>query len=367
MRLLRALACALSLAPTCVIAPAHADDVQADERSALDDWSFIPIVFYTPETAFGFGAAVIHSFDPSDGGTSRLSTLAAGVIATTREQLILRLEPEIHLADATLQGQLRFQRFPTRFFDDGAALGDEGEPFDELALISHMDVRYRLGAADGPLADLSGGLRCEVRWARVTDLEEGGVLDAEDPLGLRPWVGFGCGPVLAWDSRDDVRNPRRGVYAQLRLVAQTALYGESFTALTSDLDLRLFTDLGHRHVLATQLAWRSTAGELPFQLWPRLGGSNHHRGWFDGHLRGQHSLLAQVEWRFPLVGKLGATVFGSLGQAFDDFTEVSFDGLRFAGGAGLRFLLNERQQISLRLDLAWGSGFAAYVDVLEAF
>lgn len=338
-----------------------------DEGSVLDNWSFIPIVFYTPETAVGFGAAVIHSFSASDLGTAHLSTVAGGLIATTRGQLILRLEPEIHFDDVSLLGLVRFQRYPTRFFEDGARLWDEGEPYDELALMSHMDVRYRLGAVDGPLHDLAGGLRCEVRWNRVTETEAEGAFETADPIGLAPWVAMGCGPVLAWDSRDDTRSPTRGIYAQVRTLGVLSLFGDSFKALATDLDLRGYVDLGARHVLATQLALRTTLGDLPYQIWPRLGGSNLHRGWFEGHLRGQHSLLAQLEWRFPIVGKVGAVVFGSAGQAFDRFSDVSARGLRFAAGAGLRFLLNQRQQINLRLDLAWGNGLAVYVDVLEAF
>lgn len=347
--------------------PPGAHEAPHESAGAFDDWSFIPIIFYTPETQFGFGAAAIYSFNASDNGSAPLSTLGGGVIVTSQGQVMVKVEPDIRFDDVLVQGTVRFQRFPTRFFRDGALMGDEGEPFDELSLITHIDIRYRLGAVDSPLADLSAGLRCDVRWNRVTEVVADGAFEGRDPLGLTPWVGMGCGPVLAWDTRDDVRYPTRGLYAQARLAGFFALYGESFTAFMTDIDVRHYADLGAHHVLATQLALRSTVGDLPYQLWPRLGGPNLHRGWFDGHLRGRHTLLLQVEWRFPVVWKIGATVFGSVGQAFDRFDELSPSALRFAGGAGLRFLLNKRQNVNLRLDLAWGNGFAVYVDVLEAF
>lgn len=342
-------------------------DSDPDAPDALDDWSFIPVVFYTPETAFGLGAAVIHSFNPTTRPTTQLSTFAAGMIVTTDGQVVLRFEPDIRFDDVFMQGLIRFQRYPTLYFPDGGHPGDLGERFDELAFISNMDVRFRLGQPDSPLGDLSGGVRCDVRWNDVTELTPDGDLATADPIGLDPYVALGCGPVLAYDTRDDVRQPTRGLYAQARLSGFVALYGESFTSLVADLDLRAYVDLGQRHVLASQLALRSTLGDLPYQLLPRLGGSSLHRGWFEGHLRDQNTLLLQLEWRFPLFWKLGATVFASAGQAFDGFDELSPSGLRFAAGAGLRFFLNQRQKVNLRLDLAWGSGFAVYVDVLEAF
>jgi len=341
--------------------------VDPDSPDALDDWSFIPVVFYTPETSVGFGAAVIHSFNPSTSGLAQLSTLAVGLIATTEGQVVVRVEPDIRFDDVLMQGVLRFQRYPTHFFPDGGHPGDDGERFDELAFITHMDIRYRLGAPDTALVDLAGGLRCDVRWGDVTDTVPDGLLASADPLGLDPFVAAGCGPILAYDTRDDVRSPSSGLYAQARLAGFFALYGDSFTALLADLDLRAYVDLGNRHVLASQFALRSTLGTLPFQMTPRLGGSTQHRGWFEGHLRDQSTLLLQLEWRFPLVWKFGATVFASAGQAFDRFDAISADSLRFAAGAGLRFFLNERQKVNLRLDVAWGSGLAVYVDVLEAF
>jgi len=338
-----------------------------DAPDALDDWSFIPVVFYTPETSFGFGAAVIHSFNPTTSPTTQLSTMAAGVIVTTEGQVVVRLEPDFRFDDVFMQGVVRFQRYPTRFFPGGGHPGDPGEPYDELAFISNMDVRYRLGPIGSTLEHLSGGVRCDVRWNEVTEVTADGDFVTADPLGLDPYAALGCGPVLAFDTRDDVRLPSRGLYMQTRLAGFVGLYGESFTTLVGDLDLRAYVDLGKRHVLASQLVLRATLGDLPYQLLPRLGGSSLHRGWFEGHLRDQNTLLLQFEWRFPLVWKLGATVFASAGQAFDRFSELSPDGLRFAVGAGLRFFLNQRQKVNLRLDLAWGSGFAAYVDVLEAF
>ncbi|MCC6619723.1 MAG: BamA/TamA family outer membrane protein [Deltaproteobacteria bacterium] len=358
-------------APPDVPAPAASGDGEGAApgdggASALDDWSVIPILFYTPETSLGFGVAVIHSFDASS-GPSPLSTLGAGVIVTAEEQLILRLQPDVRFDDALLQGAVRFQRYPTRFFGPDADPDDEGEPFDELAFWSTLDARYRLGRTGTPWEAVSVGARCDVHWNEVTAVEDGGRLAREAPLGVDPLVGLGCGPVVAWDTRDDVRLPSRGALIEARVMAWTALYGDPFIAAAGEVDVRGYLELGAGHVLAGHLRVRTVAGELPFQLLPRLGGSNEMRGWFEGHLRARSTFLAQLEWRLPLFWKLGAAVFASAGQAFPRWRDFGWDGMRFAGGAGLRYLLNVRQSVRVRFDVAWGSDLAAYVDVLESF
>ena len=50
-----------------------------------------------------------------------------------------------------------------------------------------------------------------------------------------------------------------------------------------------------------------------------------------------------------------------------DLADVSLDKLRAGGGVGLRYLLSRRQDVTVRFDIAWGNGFGAYFDVLEAF
>ncbi|MFO0747112.1 MAG: BamA/TamA family outer membrane protein [Myxococcota bacterium] len=330
------------------------------EPSTWDDWSFIPILFYTPETSLGFGAAVVHSFDPTH-GRAPLSTLAGGVIVTAAEQLIARIEPDLRFERVIFHGIVRAQRYPTRFFAAGAHPDDPGEPYDEATLLGSLDTRYLLSPAFGL------GARCDFQWNELLHLRHGGLLDSSPVLGKDPWFAAGCGPVLAIDTRDDVRLPTRGTYAEVRALAWTSLTGEAFDALQSDLDVRTFAPLGRGHVLAAQLRLRITAGEVPFQLLPRLGGSNLLRGWFEGHLRDHNAVLAQLEWRFPIVWKVGAAVFASLGEAFHRFDTFTPSDLRLGVGAGLRLLVNKKQSVSVRFDLAYGSDISAYVDVLEAF
>jgi len=337
------------------------DDQGIQARSWLDDWSILPVLFYSPETEIGLGLAVIRSLELPEGNPT-VSTIAVGVIYTTREQFIARLEPDLRFGDdAFVHAIVRYQRFPTRFFDEGAHPGDAGEPFDERSLFGHLDGRLATGGK------VRAGLRWEYRYNVVTEHVAGGALERSGHAGLGSYFASGLGPAVSLDTRDDPRGPRHGVLAELRAVGFSAFTGADFDALQVGLELRGYLHLGHGHVLAGEVHGQLTAGDVPFQLLPRLGGANHLRGWYEGHLRNRHALLGQLEWRFPLGSRFGGAAFFALGQAVPHLGALSLERVRAGGGLGLRYLLNRRQNVSIRLDLAWGSGFGAYFDVLEAF
>lgn len=104
-----------------------------------------------------------------------------------------------------------------------------------------------------------------------------------------------------------------------------------------------------------------------------MGGSNIMRGYFKGRFRDRNQIATQIEYRFlPLklsfTDRIGATVFTSVGEVFDDWNEIEMKNLKWAAGAGARFLLFQQKDIFLRFDYAFtrdGSNF--YISIGEAF
>ena len=47
--------------------------------------------------------------------------------------------------------------------------------------------------------------------------------------------------------------------------------------------------------------------------------------------------MNDAEYRFPIVGPFGGTVFADVGNVFAD-TKVNFDNLRYGFGSGLRYV-----------------------------
>jgi hypothetical protein len=342
-------------------APDDPNQPEPEGVSWLDDWSLLPVLFYSPETDVGIGLAVIRSLAlPEDNPI--VSTLALGVIYTTKAQFITRFEPDLRFGDdGFVHAVVSYQRYPTRFFAEGAHPDDPGEPYDERSLSGHLDGRLAVAGK------VRAGLRWEYRHNVLTDFVSGGVLERSGLPGLGSYFVSGLGPVLSLDTRDDPRRPTCGLLLELRMIQFGPITGADSDALQVGAEVRGYLDLKRGHVLAAEVHGRLTAGDLPFQLLPTLGGPNHLRGWYQGHLRGRHALLAQLEWRFPLVWRIGGAAFFALGEAVPSLEDLSLERIRAGGGVGLRYLLNKKQNVTIRLDLAWGSGFGAYVDVLEAF
>ena len=55
-------------------------------------------------------------------------------------------------------------------------------------------------------------------------------------------------------------------------------------------------------------------GDLPFQLYPALGGAYLFRGWFLGRLRDRVLLAGEAEYRVPLSTRWALVAFGALGR-----------------------------------------------------
>ena len=97
------------------------------------------------------------------------------------------------------------------------------------------------------------------------------------------------------------------------------------------------------------------------------------RGYYFGRFRDRNQLAAQAEYRmlplpFRFTKRWGATVFGSAGTVFKDFDELTIRDFKWAGGAGLRFLLFPKKDIFTRLDFAFtNESKGIYIFIGEAF
>ncbi len=325
-----------------------------------DAWSILPMVFYLPETSLGVGIAVIHTFDlgaPSEPNSSVL----AGFIYTFEGQMIARIEPDLRVGRLSARGLLRYQHYPNLFFGPGAGADAAGERYEENTLLGGIDLGWRV------FEHLSVGMSYDLRANKVLNYPRDGVLDGLAPTGLKPFVASGIGPTVTWDSRDRPRAPTSGVLAELRLTGYDHKFGSSHDGLKGSLDLRGYVSPAEGHVVAARARVELSKGDLPFQMQPKLGGSNLMRGWLDGQLRDTHAYAAQLEYRAHLFWRVGVAAFVAAGQSMPSLEDVDPTDLRFAGGLGLRVALNTAQNVNVRLDLALGSDVHVYFDVFEAF
>ncbi len=121
--------------------------------------------------------------------------------------------------------------------------------------------------------------------------------------GTSKSLGMGAG--LAWDSRDNLTNPRGGFYNE---VSFTKLGGKFLQGNESDFsetlwDFQAYQSFNkHIFLSVNLLRWRN--GKVPFYETFETGGANSFRAWLPGpNHSGESELLLNLEYRYELVPK----------------------------------------------------------------
>lgn len=173
-------------------------------------------------------------------------------------------------------------------------------------------------------------------------------------------------PRLRFDTRDNEFYPTDGI-----LVDADAAFGMEALGSVSDyelykLALNFYHDLSDDGVLAGRVAMEYAAGAAPFFVFPAFGSGADLRGYTTGTFRDRSLVAAQVEYRHRLTPRLGVVAFGGAGSVSPDF--LGWEDTLYCYGAGLRFVVAKKNNLSIRFDYAWGKDDEQfYVGLGEAF
>ena len=339
---------------------------RADSLGKQHSLVALPLVFLTPETSWGFGAAGVYTFRFSGASPdSRPSQLQLGGAYTLENQLLLYLPFQFFAKAEALNvyGELGYYRYTYFYYGIGNRFEDyEGELFDLTY------PRLRLNAAYRALGQWYTGLRYWMDDTEVSELAAGGLLAENRPTGTEGGTISALGPLLLLDQRDNVFYPSEGNYLELGLLHSRAWLGSDFNFTKFTLDARRYWSKGDYKVFALNLYLELNSGRPPFPLLALMGGTRLMRGYYQGRFRGRQMGIVQGEYRFLLFWRFRATVFGGLGNVADEPSDFRLDNTRYTAGLGLRFLLLKAEKAHLRLDYGFGkntSGF--YITVGEAF
>ncbi|MDP2482388.1 MAG: BamA/TamA family outer membrane protein [Candidatus Palauibacterales bacterium] len=342
---------------------------QPPAASAADDGGSLvplPVVFYQPETGLGFGVTAINYYRMTPGDTiSPPSSLSLVGVYTTKNQLILALWSDMFLDEDRwrISSKVSYVKFPTKYWGIGNDTPDSAEEdYTPKALELKLWPQKEIGPG------WYAGASANVIDRKVAEASDGGLIDTGQAPGVDDDQSLGFGASLIRDSRDNRVFPRRGSYHKLLvdLYAKVWFGDNGFGVYT--LDLRRYFPVGGTHVLAFQVLGIATSGEPPFDLYPQLGGDSLLRGYYQGRYRDRDLIALQGEYRLPLFWRIGAAGFASAGQVAPDVGSFGLDRFWLAGGAGLRFLLAEREGLNVRADFALGensNGF--YLSIGETF
>lgn len=351
-----------------------AESNQAPERQAQNDslaqkgsgWLFFPILFYSPETKTGFGAAMGYFFrEPGSATDSRPSTVLSNLIYTQRKQIATGLLVDIYLKDEAyyLSGEFGYQKFPDKFWGIGNRTSEDAEEDytpEEFLIILKFQARLRPGLYLGPL--------CQFADSRLRETAEDGLLTTGKIRGSDDASISGLGFGINWDTRDNVYCPSTGGYQKLSATLFSPDLGGDYDFKRYILDLRQYLTVVRNHILALQIYGRSTNGDVPFQLLSGLGGDKLVRGYYQGRYLDHDLIALQAEYRLTLWRRFGLVGFASTGDVASKVSRFRWRHLKTSAGFGIRYSLVPEEKLNLRFDFGYGkdtSGF--YVNFTEAF
>tara|TARA_B100000508_G_scaffold141079_1_gene146084 strand:+ start:57330 stop:58406 length:1077 start_codon:yes stop_codon:yes gene_type:complete len=315
-----------------------------------------PTLGYEPETKFHFGAVALFTLDLYQDSMTRTSNAKIEFNYTLRNQIILESEWNYFFKEEQWfsQGLLHFSRYPDLYY----GVGPSTETSAELLFESNrVNLRGGLYRKIGNHLFTGGALRY-TNYSRV--ISDSLITFNE----LRQRENLGISGALFYDHRNNLLNASTGAYFRTDL--EYNLSNTDYTLLS--IDLRKYHTFKYGFVLAGRMYNRFAFGTPTFYDYSVLGGDDYVRGYFYGRYRDKHLSTLQIEMRTPLLWRVGLALISGVSSLYPD--PAAFGAvIRPNYGAGIRFLVDKKDNINLRFDYVVGndqnSGF--YISFGESF
>jgi hypothetical protein len=228
------------------------------------------------------------------------------------------------------------------------------------------------GAVAEVLREIANNLYAGIRIARVdTKIKADQWLGSIPPELIPPDLGVNISilpvvPRLVYDTRNNEYYPTAGDLVDVSVQISSKSMGSDLDYTRCELSWNHYLELGTKSSLALRVASKYATQDAPFFLYPAFGQSGDLRGYTPGTYRDQLLVATQAEYRYRLRKNIGVVVFAGLGGVAPSLSELE---LRLpSAGAGFRYVLAEDNNVSLRVDFAWGRDENQfYVGIGEAF
>lgn len=326
----------------------------------------LPVVFFSPETNWGFGAGATYAFRfRGESDSLRASQLTTGAVYTLRKQLLTFFDFKLFLDEEkwSVYGESGFYIYTYNFYGIGGNTLEENEEI--------YDATY-------PRLRVSGLRRLNKNWYlggrfwfdnyKIKERDPEGVLIQNTLTGSEGGIISGLGLVANYDTRDDVFLPSKGQYIEIATLWNSTAFGSDFNFQRYSVDAVHYQAITKKTTLATNLYMVNTQGTAPFNELAFMGGSKKMRGLFEGRFRDNNMLILQSEYRFPLFWRFGMVAFAGYGGVAEKIDSYNLDEFKFAYGLGFRFRISKKEKINVRADAGFSQGSTGfYITFSEAF
>ncbi len=343
--------------------PAAADSLAVPTGNTV----LLPVLGYTPDTGMMLGGVVMRFFylEP-EYAEGRPSVFSPVFIYTSKNQIMVYLGTNLNWDKNrnALNFTPNYVKFPDQFYGIGREVDpdiDEDYTSEQIGL--DLDYNRRVWH------DWRLGLGHRLMKHRLAEIDPDGLLAGGAINGTENTWLSALGPTLALDSRDNLWAPDRGWWLQASARFGGADLGSDYTYQEYGLDLRGYRTVGKDLVLAGQYLTTRLEGEPPFFILPRLGGDSGLRGYRGSLYLDRTRALARVELRRSHLGRrIGAVAFAGVGDVADSPAKLTLAGELWSAGFGLRYMLDPRERLNIRMDFGFGNGDSGFfLSLGEAF
>lgn len=325
-----------------------------------------PYAYFTPETQLAFGIGGIFIFYTSDYEKLKPSKIGIGGWYSTNKQYNIAINPVMYFSENRIYIELPFNfgHFIDKFWGIGnntIETGNEEYTLDQFAATLKVQIPPVWFASDRT------GIIIDYDDTEIVDKMNNEILQNDEVIGSNGGQLIGIGTDLVWDTRDNLFFPNHGIYQYMKFVVYPSFNDYAF--YTFELDVRHYNSFSKDHVLAGNIYFAGSNGEVPFYKLQALGGQNRMRGYFEGRYRDKNYLLLQLEYRQYFWWKFGFAVFVGAGDVASELMKFNLNDMKFSYGAGLRFLFNKEEKVNLRVDFGIGNdgNSGVYFGIEEAF
>lgn len=337
-----------------------------------------PVIYYTPETRFAYGAVVSATFRfTRDFARLKTDTISSGInrsdvprpsnvqliAAYTQNKQVLLFMPFQVFYDRNkyyVYGEAGYYKYTYNFY----GVGQRDVPPENYGV---NYPRIRLNVLRRIRSGLYAGLRGEYENYAITRVDPDGLLATGTVPGGAGGRMAGAGLGLFYDTRDVVFYPTKGVVADLTYLGHSRAIGSDFRYNRYVVDVSSYHKLHCRAIVALNYVVSMTGGVAPFSALSLVGSGKRLRGYYEGRFRDDNLALLQAEARIGVWKRLSAVVFSGVGILGNDRRLLRADDPKVAYGAGLRVRINN-DGLNIRADYGFGKqSTGLYLTLGEAF
>lgn len=328
--------------------------------------NFFPIAFYTPETRIGLGfmSYTMLKMNKLD-SNCRTSNIQNYATYTQNHQFTIENEWRLfaHHERYIFSGTIDYTRFPELFFGIGnqsKVTESELYTFDLVKLQSKNLRQIKKNTFLGFQYDMQNLFNVKMSNKMM--------MHVEGVYGGDGYVTSGIGPLFVFDSRNNVLNSSKGLYAEAMLSVNDKTIFSHFNYQTLLFDIRKYQTFKKHYTLALNAYSCFNFGKVPFRAMPVIGGARLMRGFYRGRFRDNNLIVLQLESRIHLYKRFGIVLFAGMGQVSNKINHFTLDGFKYNYGYGIRYKINKKENINLRLDMGLTEeGHGLYIVFAESF